>query len=137
MTFFFLIKTRVLSLTTTNQTIGKMISLEGEATTEYKSAATVHKVYYLTPKQKYNALLTTCQKEKLQELGVNNNYICRTRTQPIAFSTLKSNNQVYAYQVSRGTIVFSVIPNLLIPILPMTALFECFPLVQHANERIV
>eukprot|EP01102_Stenamoeba_stenopodia_P007805 TRINITY_DN2205_c0_g1_i1.p1 TRINITY_DN2205_c0_g1~~TRINITY_DN2205_c0_g1_i1.p1 ORF type:complete len:489 (-),score=152.84 TRINITY_DN2205_c0_g1_i1:67-1533(-) len=59
---------------------GKMVSLEGEATTEYKSAATVHK-------------------EKLQELGVNNNYICRTRTQPHAFTALKNSHQVYAYQL--------------------------------------
>lgn len=58
---------------------GKMVSLEGEATTEYKSAATVHK-------------------EKLQELDVKNNYICRTRTQPVAFASLKNSNQVYAYQ---------------------------------------
>eukprot|EP01102_Stenamoeba_stenopodia_P022037 TRINITY_DN9045_c0_g1_i2.p1 TRINITY_DN9045_c0_g1~~TRINITY_DN9045_c0_g1_i2.p1 ORF type:complete len:416 (-),score=72.63 TRINITY_DN9045_c0_g1_i2:15-1217(-) len=59
---------------------GIVVSLEGEAVSEYKSAASVHK-------------------EKMEELQVKNNVLCKTRAQPDSFARLFDQKQVFHYQL--------------------------------------
>lgn len=59
---------------------GLQVSLEGEAWQEYKGAAGYHK-------------------KKMEEMGVTNNVLCNTKTQPTAFKALQASGQVYQYQL--------------------------------------
>jgi uncharacterized SAM-binding protein YcdF (DUF218 family) len=59
---------------------GLQVSLEGEAWQEYKGAAGYHK-------------------KKMEEMGVTNNVLCNTKTQPPAFKALRAGGQVYQYQL--------------------------------------
>ncbi|EGG13770.1 hypothetical protein DFA_11531 [Cavenderia fasciculata] len=58
----------------------RIMSLEGEKTQEYKSAATIHQ-------------------ETLDELNIKNDFICNTTVRPFMFMELVSQNHVYEYQL--------------------------------------